>query len=245
MTIKKKSTDDCEYQMKGLSAVLTKKTLVKKHNALLISLLLLSAANLTGCGLLGGFYGVFIDPFIPRAPVPAEHDMSEKKILVWIDYQAEPDTNHMLRRELTEHLRQELNDHQAAAAIVEYQQIAQYRLLHPEVMQMTIQQLGQKFETDQVLYLYVDNFQLAHEAGPGYYKPTLTGHLKIIDVDSGKRLWPTSQTQHPFTFDTGFQEAQNDLRRQQMIRELCQKTAQNLTLFFYKHVPPKDFDKKP
>ncbi|MCP4713232.1 MAG: hypothetical protein GY869_31765 [Planctomycetes bacterium] len=200
--------------------------------------------NLTGCGLLGGFYGVFIDPFIPRKPVPAEHDLSKKNVLVWVDYQAASDTNHMLRRELTDHLRQELIDNNAVASIVDYQRIARRRLLHPEIMQMTIQQLGQQFNTDQVLYLLVDNFELSHEAGPGFYKPTVTGYLKIIDVDSGKRLWPTNQTQHPFTCDTGFTEAQNDLQQQRMIRELCQKTARSLARFFYEHRSPREVDEK-
>ncbi|MCP4707678.1 MAG: hypothetical protein GY869_03550, partial [Planctomycetes bacterium] len=182
--------------------------------------LLLSLINLIGCGVLGSFYGVFIDPFIPRVPIPAEHDLTEKNILLWVDYQAESNTNHMLRRELTEHLRKELLDHNAAASIVDYQHIASQRLLHPEIMQMTIQQLGQKFNSDQVIYLLVDNFELAHEAGPGFYKPTVTGYLKIIDVDSGKRLWPNDQTHHPYTYDTGFSEAQNNLQQQRMIREL-------------------------
>jgi len=230
--------------MKGLCAVLSKKTLLKIPRPLLISLLLLSVASLAGCGLLGGLYGVFIDPLIPRTPIPAEHDMSEKNVLVWVDYQAALDTNHMLRRELTEHVRQELTDNHAVASAVDYQQIAQYRLLHPEIMQMTIQQLGQQFKVDQVMYLLVDNFELAHEAGPGYYKPTVTGYLKILDVESGKRLWPTNQTQHPYTYDTGFSEAQNDLQQQRMIRELCQKTAQSLALFFYEHRPPREADKK-
>lgn len=209
-----------------------------------MSVLLLALVNLTGCGLLGAFYGVFIDPFIPRTPIPAEHDLSEKNVLVWVDYQAAADTNHMLRRELTEHLRTELMENNAAAAVVDYQQIAQHRLLHPEIMQMTIQQLAQHFNTDQVMYLLIDKFELAHEAGPGFYKPTVTGYLKIIDANSGKRLWPTGQTQHPFTFDTGFSEAQNDLQQQRMIRELCQKTAQSLALFFYEHRPPREADEK-
>ena len=230
--------------MKGLCVVSSKNTWLKIPRTLLMSLLLLSAANLTGCGLFGGFYGVFIDPFIPRTPVPAEHDMSQKTVLIWVDYQAESDANPMLRRELTEHLRQELTDNRAAAAVIDYQQIAQQRLLHPEIMQMTIQQLGQRFQARQVMYLYVDNFQLTHEAGPGFYKPTVTGSLKIIDVDSGQRLWPTDQTQRPFTFDTGFTEAPNDLQQQRMIRQLCQKTAQTLARFFYKHRPPREVDEK-
>ena len=230
--------------MKGLCAVLSKKTILKIHRTWIMSVLLLTVVNLAGCGLIGGFYGVFIDPFIPRTSIPAEHDMSEKRVLVWVDYQAAPDANHMLRRELTEHILKEVTDNNAVASVVDYQQIAQYRLLHPEVMQMTIQQLGQHFKSDQVMYLLIDNFELAHEAGPDFYKPTVTGYLKIIDVDSGKRLWPTGQTRRPFTFDTGFSEAQNDLQQQRMIRELCQKTAQSLALFFYEHRSPREADEK-
>ncbi|KPK75583.1 MAG: hypothetical protein AMJ79_10810, partial [Phycisphaerae bacterium SM23_30] len=104
----------------------------------------------------------------------------------------------------------------------------------------TIQQLGRHFAADQVLYLLIDDFELQHEAGPGFYKPRITGYGKVIDVASGKRLWPLDETQRPFTMDLGFIEANDSSQELPLVRELCRQAAQKIARFFYKHKPIRE-----
>ncbi|KPK75573.1 MAG: hypothetical protein AMJ79_10860, partial [Phycisphaerae bacterium SM23_30] len=104
-----------------------KKAVYQARRLLQILLLILPAAVPGGCGLIGGFYGVFINPIIPKAPVPAEHEMSGEKILLWVDYEPQKEPHHLLRRELTRQLQQELVRNEAVGAVIDYQQIIQYR----------------------------------------------------------------------------------------------------------------------
>ena len=90
------------------------------------------------------------------------------------------------------------------------------------------------------MYLLIDNFELQHEAGPGFYKPRIAGYGKVIDVASGKRLWPADQTQQPFTMDSGFVEEKDSAQELPLTRELCRQTAQKIARFFYKHKPPRE-----
>ncbi len=209
------------------------------HQLCRIPLIILLLTTLSGCGLVGGFYGVFIDPFIPKAPVPAEHDMSQKTILVWVDYEPLDEQHHLLRRELTQQLHQFLLQNNAVVAVIDYQQIVNYRLSHPESVEMSLQQLGRRFTADEVLYLLIDEFELLHDAGPGYYKPRIAGYSKVIDVASGKRLWPADQLQRRFTLDTGFTEAKDSSLEQRLVRRLCRELAQKIAPFFYEHRPSR------
>ena len=222
-----------------------RKNIIPLSRLFRLLLWLLPVTCLGGCGLIGGFYGVFIDRFIPRAPVPAEHDMSDKTVLIWVDYQPTDQQNHMLSRELTQQLSQELQHQEAIGPVIDYQKIVAFRLAHPEFARMTIQQLGQQFAADEVLYLLIDKFELRHEAGQGFYKPSIIGYAKVIDAVSGKRLWPTDRTQRPFTLETELTADKETALEPRLVRELCAQAAQNIARYFYKHQVSREEKKLP
>ena len=65
---------------------------------------------LSGCGPI---YGIFIDPLVPKPKIPAEHDISNKTVLIWVDDTACETPRAILRRELTQQIQQVLKDHNA------------------------------------------------------------------------------------------------------------------------------------
>jgi hypothetical protein len=200
----------------------------------LIILLLVFFNN--GCG---AFYGVFIHPLIPPASVKAEHDMSNSKVLIWVDAVSLDQDNQIVQRELTQQLREELLNHQAVDQAVEYQSIARFRREHPNYVDLPIQKLGQQLKADEVLYLLIDKFQLHHEAGKGFYQTSLSGYTKVIDVSTGNRLWPLGRAHRPFTFEGKFTQGQGQSFEDRLVRELCADASQQISLNFYAHKEPR------
>jgi len=206
-----------------------------------LSLLLLSAA-LAGCG---PFYGIFIDPLIPASKVPAEHDMSDKHILIWVDdfSAAVQDSNKppgapALRRELTEKLRQELLDNHAVASAVDYDSIVRFRRQNPGKTELSIQQLGTAIPqkpAQEVLYIMIDNFKLHHEAGQDCYDASIDGYCKIIDVATGKQPWPAGQTHRTFHAGGKVAVGHGQAFEDEQVRLLCREAAENIAPFFYEH----------
>ncbi|MBN1845899.1 MAG: hypothetical protein JW810_09465 [Sedimentisphaerales bacterium] len=196
---------------------------------------LLLAAALGGCGIPSAFYAFFIDPLIPPPTVEAEHLLTDKTVLIWVDDTLIVPAHHLLRRELTDQIGRHLQGHQAVGSLIPYARIVAFRQQHPQSTQLSIQQLGREFQADEVLYLLLDGFQLSHEAGEGYYAPQISGSAKVIDVATGRRCWPEDQAQRSFSFQGTFQQGRRDQLEDRLVRETCQQAAQAIGPYFYKH----------
>jgi len=201
-------------------------TVVKKIFCLVIPF------ALAGCGPM---YGIFIDPLVPKQKIPAEHDLSGKKVLVWVDDVACKTPNAILRRELTLQIQQTLTRHHAVGSVIDYENIARFRQKHPNLSELTIQQLGQTSHADEVLYVMVDDFNLHHAAGKGFYDTNMTGYCKIVDVSDGKHLWPAEQMSRQFNAKGRFSNDEEPDMENKLIRELCREAAEEIALAFYKH----------
>ena len=202
-------------------------------------LILLSVSGLAGCGIVGAFYGAIIHPLLPPVTVQAEHDMSNKQVLVWVDYVPFEEQSHLLCRALSQQLRQKLLDNQAAQSVIDYTRIARFKQEHPAFAQMTIRQLGESFAVDEVLYLLVDEFKLQHEAGAGFYQTNLRGYSKVIDIATGNRLWPEGQANKPFAIEGKFSQGQGRNFEDRLVRDFCLQVAESIAPSFYKHTRPR------
>lgn len=192
---------------------------------------------LPGCQTIGGIFSIFIDPLIPPKVIAAEHEMADKQILIWVD-DAQGQTSQMtlLRRQMTEALGAELVAQQAAGEVVSYDKIARFRTMHPAYAEMSIEALGQAFDVDEVLYVFVRHFSWDHDAGVGFYEPQVDGYLKVIDVRAGgQRLWPENLTQQVFQFKQKMQEGYGQTFENNLLKSFGQTMAQQLALYFYEH----------
>lgn len=202
----------------------------------MVTAALLLALTASGCGLLGATYNIFIYPLLPKKKILAEHDMSEKTVLIWIDDVSTQRTeNARLRRELTEQIRDELLKHQAAQDIVAYNIIASFRNRHPELGELSPMQLGRSFEADEMLHIVIDEFQLRHEAGKGFYRGNLVCRCKVVDVSTGKRLWPVGPVTRAFSVTDELTHGQGQAFEDRMMRRLVAKVPPLLGPFFYEH----------
>jgi len=204
-----------------------------KGNPLRITLIgLAGMVLLTGCG---PFYGIFVDWWMPKPKVKAEYNMSEKKVLIWVDDFSSGGRSAMLRRELTLALQEELIKHNAVGSVVDYDKVIHLRYQNPKLAKVSIQQIGQKLEAQEVLYVMIDKFTLHHEAGEGYYQGSIGGVCKIIDSETGKQQWPAGQTHRAFNVTESVTTGKGETFEEQQVRQVCREAVEKIAPNFYKH----------
>jgi hypothetical protein len=199
--------------------------------AVFLSAILL-AALLAGCG---PFYGLFIAPLIPKKKVMAEHEMQGKNVLVWVEISATTEHSPILRRELTLKLKEELILNEAVGQIIDYNRLVQFRHRNPRLAELSIKELGDKFQANEVLYILINKYKLKHEAGEGYYHASSGGYVKVIDVATGRRLWPAGQNHRFFHVDGGVTIGAGQQFENEQVRQLCESIAKKISPFFYEH----------
>jgi hypothetical protein len=220
----------------------TKKSSNKKNTFRLIKLALaccISIAGAGGCNLLGPIYGALIDPLIPPPTIKAEHIMSEKCLLVWIEEPADSSAAPQLKRELTEQLNRHLIEHKAIKSAVDYTAIVDFRLTHPDFSQMKVSQIGQTLGVDEILQMTITGFTLQYEAQAEFYQPHISGSLRIIDAASGERIWPAMLNEKTFDAVGTLTPGKGEHLEENLVRDLCDGLAQQLALYFYNHPGPK------
>jgi len=190
---------------------------------------------LGGCSMLGAFYGIFIDPLVPAPKVEAEHEFGSQKVLIWIDDISNHERGPVLHREITENTQRELRENLKDFQAVAYDDVVRFRRRFPDYPSLNIQEIGQKLQAEQVLYIYIDSFQLQHAAGEGYYLASLNGHLNVIEVETGKRLWPKDHLYRPLSQTGQLEQGQGDLLEDKLVRELSRQIAQQMAPYFYNH----------
>jgi len=210
------------------------KSLFQNRFLILLPLICLAIA-LGGCNVTDALYAIFIAPLIPAPTVEAEYSLEDKTILIWIDDTAIDPKHHSLRRELTTAIRKHLEEHEAIGSAVSYAKIAQFRMAHPDYIDISIQELGKRLQAQQVMYLFVNQFQFRHEAGEGYYQPSLSGSAKIIDVSTGERVWPKDKSYQSFAVNQPMIEGKGTEFEDGLIRKFGAAVAQVIAPYFYKH----------
>ncbi|OQA02058.1 MAG: hypothetical protein BWY71_00164 [Planctomycetes bacterium ADurb.Bin412] len=190
---------------------------------------------LGGCNMLGAFYGIFIDPLVPAPKVEAEHEFGSQKVLIWIDDISNHERGPILHREIIENTQRELRENLKDFQTVAYDDIVRFRRQFPDYPSLNIQEIGQKLQAEQVLYIYIDSFQLQHAAGEGYYLASLNGHLNVIEVETGKRLWPKDHLFRPLSQTGQLEQGQGDLLEDKLVRQLSRQIAQQIAPYFYNH----------
>ena len=204
-----------------------------KQTKLICAVMLLAMLlSVGGCARL---YAIFIGPLIPPPKVEAEHLFGEKTVLVWVDISATTEQNSSLRRDLTENLLDHLYEKEALINTIGYEQIKMVRHSQPDLSGKTVQDLGKKFEADEVLYVLINQFKLHHEAGESYFLTQASGYAKVIDVASGNRLWPANQISRPFNAQEQFTSGEGLAFEKEQVHKLCLDIVGRIAPAFYEH----------
>lgn len=204
----------------------------------LLSLTFFSA----GCGALGAFYGIFIDPLIPPKTIKAQHSFKDKTVMVWVEPMPGAETTPHLRRLLNSQLIDNLDaqeKEETLKALIPYDRLAEYRLHHPDYTNRPLTEIAKHFQADEILSIVIEKCDLHHDAAEGYYNILIIGSAEVIQTADGARLWPTAQTRLPFTIADQPVLGQGENFETQFMERTAQNFAAQIGPWFYDHKEKK------
>ncbi len=140
-----------------------------------------------GCGIL--------TPSAHETKIPAEFKLAEykgKKTLVLVNQPAWLGAPLALRRELTERINNYLVEkvELSSGDIIEYEQLSDFRAKRVGYSMMSEAQIGRALGADFVLLAVLDGFAMSKLPDVDYYNGALSCQVMLIDVESGRKLWP-------------------------------------------------------
>lgn len=180
--------------------------------------------------------GLFADTFIPEKTIKAEYTLKEDTLLIWVVLQVpEGENEALLRREMTEKLRDLLVIRKAAREVIKYEEVSRFRRQRTENAVMEAEVLGQELKANKVLYVVVQEFRLVPQADNGFYDVHVGGHCKLVEVASGKQLWPLGMPERTFVIGNDVTPGSGPTFMNRVIRQISHEFAQTVGPSFYDH----------
>jgi hypothetical protein len=100
---------------------------------------------------------------------------------------------------------------------------------------MSIATVGRKLGADYVMYINIEQFTLKESAGDTIWHANLEGRLRVVDVQTGKRVWPEESAGHPFKTGMPTMENASPTFAGELTKALCAKTATEICYLFHPH----------
>ncbi len=212
--------------------------------SILLSLLLVSAFCLHGCGVLA-YLGVAISG---PEKVPALYEPpSGKKFLVFVDDLQHGTVHEPVKQELTRQLNRMLVDNDVADSIIPYDDLLDLITVTPKFNRLAVNQVGQKLGADVILYVRVDKFSVKDDDISPLWHGQLKTTVRVVSARTSDpaevRMWPKDDpdghraepVEIPPMADSspGFGDA--------MARDMATQMADQIAKFFYEHEKPRDY----
>ncbi len=197
-----------------------------------IAALVTVAALGNGCNIITP--GAYILSGPPKAE--AAYTLPPKKTVVVID----DTTNHMsrvaMRVEMGEAVAESLLEQDLVPEVISTRDaIAFMRRSDSAGNSMSIQRIGEALGVDQVVYVKVDQFSLV---GSGIDRsPEAVALVKVIDVTSGQRLWPSAGAEavRGTLIDINPELISTSAGRRELEDKLARDTGEEVAKLFYSH----------
>ena len=109
-----------------------------------------------------------------------------------------------------------------------------------------IDKIGRQVGADQVIYVVIQSFRLTEDNA--IYRPVAEVRVKVVDVASGKRLFPTNTSEgYPVITSQFYRSMEGGTGTTHNIisRQLSEELAQDIAKLFYSHAPYKAGDRLP
>lgn len=218
--------------------------------AVVVLLFVAGACSLTGCNLIGGAAVVLI----PKPPVPAQHDLADKKTLIIVEdrYGVVRDTT--VLRQVNASIRDALEEEEVITVgfVPQAELTALQAELGTDYQRTALGTIGQRLGAGQVIYAEVTGYQL--ELGGGVYQPAMALNVKVIDIDEGERTFPPvrdpetgielGQATAPVqtSMKAVNRTAEGSAARQLVARELAMQAGLDVARLFFKWRRPEPGD---
>ena len=136
----------------------------------------------------------------PRQMVEAKYKLEKgKKIAILVDDYMSPIDSPGMKAELARKIGAGLVEAGAIrpADLVSTQAIEQTPKDTSDNKKLSIQHIGKELQADYVLYVNITDFKLQAEADNPLIQPRATANVKVIEVQTGERLWPVDAAGEP------------------------------------------------
>lgn len=200
---------------------------------LLLSCLTLALTLIPGCNVVTPIaYAIHG----PEKVMPAFNLEEHAKTVIFVDDPSSQITQRRLRYSIADRATKELLAKRVLVDMLDPRGIltAASNERHGDLM--SISELGKSVGADVVIYAVITDFSMSPETGS--YIPRTAMRVKIIDVATGKRIWPSNEKgyvlniqipQKPGSYPTTTGD------KLEVEQSLAQRTGLGLAQLFYKH----------
>lgn len=200
---------------------------------LVVAAVVVTAAVGGGCGQLGTLF--MPDP---RPLVPAQFKLTEGKIVVLIDDYRVRLEQANIKEHIADKVVELLKSSRAArkAKFLPYKNLRSVKTESPTGKKYSIKRIGEDLGADVVLYVDITQFDLEGDPQSPLILPQGQAHIKVIEVETGDRLWPIDVQGHP-VHARGRREAERltNANRRKWSETLADMLATEIAELFYEH----------
>ncbi|XAM00490.1 hypothetical protein OT109_03680 [Phycisphaeraceae bacterium D3-23] len=140
---------------------------------------------LPGCNLIGAAAVI-----LPKPPVPAQHELPDKKTLIIVEDRAGLVRDTSVIRQVNASIRGALEDEEVITAgfVPQTELTALQTELGVDYQRTSLGEIARHLGAEQLIYAKVTGYQL--EMGGGIFRPMMAFELKVIDMELGERSYP-------------------------------------------------------
>ncbi|MFI4861419.1 MAG: hypothetical protein ACIAXF_12145 [Phycisphaerales bacterium JB063] len=169
------------------------------RRVLTLLVLLAMVSALPGCNLIGAAAII-----MPKPPVPAQHELPDKKTLIIVEDRASMVRDTSVVRQVTASIRGALEEEEVVTTgfVPQTELTALQTELGEDYGRTSLGEIARRLGAEQLIYAKVIGYQL--EMGGGVFRPMMAFEVKVIDMELGARSFP--RTVDP---ETGIVEGQS------------------------------------
>ncbi len=205
---------------------------VRTWRGLIRSILLIATIALpAGCQALGAI----IDKTAGPGKVPANYKPQPVPMLVLVEnYRT---LGNLDEQSVTKFVEDEVTANKVAP-IVSQEELRRMRDADPDgYRKLSVAALGKISGARQILYVDQLELTIDRPAGSELFKGTASARVRVVDVESGRSLWPKdSRSGEPYLMETPYVH-DTDISEDQLRLQLAQTLAQQVVRNFYDWTP--------
>lgn len=192
----------------------------------------LAGMHLIGCTPIGALTYKLVGPDIQDA----EHPLPTSKPTLLLVENYQRGNLQSPCDELAQFITAELQAHKAGM-LVSQDELIRLRSDHPdEYNRMKIQEIGAKLHAVQVIYVNLKELSVAHLPASEMLQGRVDATVRVIDVATGKTIWPAIGADREFQDDTDFVPKADVDNVATMQSQIIQDLAQPIALLFYQSI---------
>jgi hypothetical protein len=203
---------------------------------ILRSALLAMLGALAGCEVVGYPIQVIAGP----AKIPAVYELADRPTVILVDDPVGKLPERALANLLADRIGNRLLKARALEQVIPPTLVQQLRQDEPDFGNWAIDRVGRTVGAEQVVYVLIQDFQLTEEQL--VMRPTIAMRIKVVDVSSGRRLFPVNDQMGYAIGHELVYEAMSDApatAKQLLARRLIEEAGQRVAKLFYDHKAPE------